>query len=54
MKNVCLMPHVGSASRHTRSMMGDLVADNLVSWFSKGETVTAVPEAKHLAKRKAG
>ncbi|WP_193174844.1 2-hydroxyacid dehydrogenase [Oricola nitratireducens] len=53
MKNVCLMPHVGSASRHTRAMMGDLVADNLVSWFSNGETVTAVPEARHLAKRTA-
>lgn len=54
MRNVCLMPHVGSASRHTRAAMGDLVADNLVSWFSKGETITAVPEAKAkgLAKRK--
>ncbi|QKV20745.1 2-hydroxyacid dehydrogenase [Oricola thermophila] len=51
MRNVCLLPHVGSASVHTRGLMGDLVADNLVSWFSKGETLTAVPEARHLAKR---
>lgn len=56
MRNVCLLPHVGSASRHTRAAMGDLVADNLVSWFDKGETITAVPEAKAkgLEKRKAG
>ena len=54
MKNVCLLPHVGSGSLHTRGLMGDLVADNLVSWFEKGETITAVPEARHLARRKAG
>ncbi|GAB4361707.1 MAG: 2-hydroxyacid dehydrogenase [Oricola sp.] len=52
MRNVCLLPHVGSASRHTRAAMGDLVADNLVSWFSNGEAVTPVPEARHLARRK--
>ncbi|WP_425417080.1 2-hydroxyacid dehydrogenase [Oricola indica] len=56
MKNVCLLPHVGSASQHTRRLMADLVVDNLVSWFSKGEALTAVPEAKSagLAKRKNG
>ncbi|WP_421857076.1 2-hydroxyacid dehydrogenase [Oricola sp.] len=52
MDNVCLLPHVGSASVRTRALMGDLVADNLVSWFTRGETITAVPEAGHLAKRK--
>lgn len=56
MENTFLTPHIGSGSAHTRAAMGDLVADNLVSWFSKGEAVTAVPEAraKGLAKRKAG
>lgn len=54
MKNVCLLPHVGSASQHTRRLMADLVVDNLVSWFSKGEALTAVPEARsaNLSKRK--
>jgi len=46
MENTFLTPHIGSASAHTRAAMGDLVADNLVSWFEKGEAVTPVPEAK--------
>jgi lactate dehydrogenase-like 2-hydroxyacid dehydrogenase len=54
MDNVCLFPHIGSASVHTRALMGDLVADNLVSWFSRGKAVTAIPEARErgLAERK--
>ena len=53
MENTFLTPHIGSGSAHTRAAMGDLVADNLVSWFEKGEAVTPVPEAKKkgLAKR---
>ncbi len=50
--NATLSPHVGSASVHTRNAMADLVVDNLLSWFSKGEPVTAVPETVHVkAKR---
>jgi lactate dehydrogenase-like 2-hydroxyacid dehydrogenase len=50
--NASLLPHVGSASVHTRNAMADLVVDNLVSWFSRGEPVTAVPETAHVeAKR---
>jgi lactate dehydrogenase-like 2-hydroxyacid dehydrogenase len=50
--NASLLPHVGSASVHTRNAMADLVVDNLESWFSKGEPVTAVPETAHVkAKR---
>jgi lactate dehydrogenase-like 2-hydroxyacid dehydrogenase len=50
--NASLLPHVGSASVHTRNAMADLVVDNLESWFSKGEPVTAVPEtARVKAKR---
>lgn len=43
-----LLPHVGSASIHTRNGMADLVVDNLVSWFKKGEPITAVPETAHV------
>src|SRR5581483_652768 len=33
MENTVLLPHVGSASVHTRDAMGQLVVDNLASWF---------------------
>jgi lactate dehydrogenase-like 2-hydroxyacid dehydrogenase len=46
--NASLLPHVGSASIHTRNGMADLVVDNLVSWFSKDQPVTPVPETAHL------
>jgi len=42
--NAVLLPHVGSASEHTRTAMGRLVADNLISWFSQGLPLTPVPE----------
>jgi lactate dehydrogenase-like 2-hydroxyacid dehydrogenase len=42
--NAVLLPHVGSASMHTRDGMGQLVVDNLASWFEKGMPVTPVPE----------
>lgn len=44
MENVVLLPHVGSASVRTRDAMGQLVVDNLISWFDKGEAVTPVAE----------
>lgn len=51
-ENAVLLPHVGSASRHTRQAMADLVVDNLVNWFEKGEALTPVPEtARTSAKR---
>jgi lactate dehydrogenase-like 2-hydroxyacid dehydrogenase len=46
--NACLLPHVGSASVHTRQAMADLVVDNLISWFSEGRALTPVPETLHL------
>jgi lactate dehydrogenase-like 2-hydroxyacid dehydrogenase len=46
--NACLLPHVGSATIHTRKAMADLQVDNLVSWFSKGEAITPVPETRHV------
>lgn len=48
MENVSLLPHVASASIHTRGLMGGLVADNLISWFASGKPVTPVPEAARL------
>ena len=41
---VTLLPHVGSASQATRNAMGQLVVDNLKSWFDTGRPVTPVPE----------
>src|SRR5216683_2151343 len=42
--NVVVLPHVGSATHHTRSIMGQLVVDNLVSWFDGRGPLTPVPE----------
>lgn len=42
--NATVLPHVGSASMHTRRAMGNLVADNLMAWFETGKARTPVPE----------
>jgi lactate dehydrogenase-like 2-hydroxyacid dehydrogenase len=42
--NVVLAPHVGSATHHTRGLMGNLVIENLRSWFEGRGPVTPVPE----------
>lgn len=42
--NAVLLPHVASASLHTRKAMGQLVVDNLKSWFESGKPITPVPE----------
>ena len=42
--NAVLLPHVGSASVHTRNAMGQLVVDNLKSWFRDGKPLTPVPD----------
>lgn len=47
--HVVLLPHVGSASVHTRNAMGQLVVDNLESWFSGNGAITPVPECEALA-----
>ncbi len=46
--NATLLPHVGSASVHTRNAMADLLVDNLLAWFSSGKPLTAVPETAHV------
>lgn len=42
--NVVLLPHAGSASMHTHGAMGQLLVDNLHSWFEQGKPLTPVPE----------
>lgn len=49
--NASLLPHVGSASVHTREAMADLVVDNLAAWFAKGSAVTPVAETVHVKRR---
>jgi lactate dehydrogenase-like 2-hydroxyacid dehydrogenase len=44
MDHIVLLPHVGSASVHTRNAMGQLVVDNLKSWFSGKGPLTPVAE----------
>lgn len=44
MDHVVLLPHVGSASTHTRTAMGQLVADNLLSWAAGRGPLTPVAE----------
>ncbi|TIQ80045.1 MAG: 2-hydroxyacid dehydrogenase, partial [Mesorhizobium sp.] len=49
--NTSLLPHVGSASEHTRRAMADLCVDNLISWFSQGRALTPVPETEKVKAR---
>ena len=50
--NLVLLPHVGSASVHTRNAMAHLCVDNLVSWFSGKGPVTPVPETAAVTRRR--
>jgi lactate dehydrogenase-like 2-hydroxyacid dehydrogenase len=49
--NASLLPHVGSASEHTRRAMADLCVDNLVSWFAERRPLTPVPETINVKAR---
>jgi lactate dehydrogenase-like 2-hydroxyacid dehydrogenase len=42
--NITLLPHVGSASTHTRNAMGQLVVDNLAAFAAGQPPKTPVPE----------
>ncbi len=44
MEQVVLLPHVGSASVHTRQAMDQLVVDNLLAWADGRPPLTPVPE----------
>lgn len=50
--NVSLLPHVASASVHTRNAMADLVVDNLLGWFGNGVVKTPVPETPVKGERR--
>jgi lactate dehydrogenase-like 2-hydroxyacid dehydrogenase len=47
--NTVLLPHVGSASIHTRNGMGQLVVDNLAAYAAKKVPPTPVPETPFKA-----
>ncbi|NUS21276.1 MAG: 2-hydroxyacid dehydrogenase [Mesorhizobium sp.] len=49
--NTSLLPHVGSASEHTRRAMADLCVDNLVTWFTERRPLTPVPETVNVKAR---
>jgi lactate dehydrogenase-like 2-hydroxyacid dehydrogenase len=42
--NAVLLPHVGSASVHTRHAMGQRVVDNLIAWNEGKPPISPVPE----------
>ncbi len=44
--NAVLLPHLGSASVHTRDGMGQLVVDNLTAYVAKKPPLTPVPETQ--------
>jgi len=41
--NAVLLPHVGSATRHSRTAMANLVVDNLLSWVDGDGPLTPTP-----------
>ncbi|MBS3651036.1 2-hydroxyacid dehydrogenase [Pseudaminobacter sp. 19-2017] len=43
-----VLPHIGSASVRTRNAMGQLLVNNLMSWFERNEAVTPVIESVPL------
>ena len=48
--NAVLLPHVGSASIHTRDGMGQLVVDNLLAWGAGRPPLTPVAETPWTGK----
>jgi lactate dehydrogenase-like 2-hydroxyacid dehydrogenase len=51
MDNVVLLPHLGSASVYTRTLMDQLVVDNLLAWGTGKPPLTPVPETPWPPKR---
>jgi lactate dehydrogenase-like 2-hydroxyacid dehydrogenase len=44
MENVVLVPHIGTATHHTRGLMAELLIRNVMSWFDGNGPVTPVAE----------
>jgi lactate dehydrogenase-like 2-hydroxyacid dehydrogenase len=42
--NATLLPHIASATAHTRRAVADLCVNNLVAWFGEGRPLTPVAE----------
>lgn len=40
--NAVLLPHIGTATHHTRQRMGELLVANVVSWFTRKIAITPV------------
>ena len=51
MEHIVLLPHVASGSHYTRRAMGQLVVDNLKSWFAGKGALTPVMETPWPPKR---
>jgi lactate dehydrogenase-like 2-hydroxyacid dehydrogenase len=51
LEHVVLLPHIASASVHTRNAMGKLVADNLISWFDGKGPLSPVPETPFMGRQ---
>ena len=51
MDNVVLLPHVASASHHTRMLMGNLVADNIIAWLKGKGPLTPVAETPYKRRK---
>jgi lactate dehydrogenase-like 2-hydroxyacid dehydrogenase len=49
MDNAVLLPHVASGTVHTRTAMGQLQVDNLISWFDGRGALTPVAETAAVA-----
>lgn len=52
--NRMLLPHVGSASQHTRNRMGQLMVDNLICYANAKPPITPVPETPFMGWCRAG
>lgn len=51
MENVVLLPHIGTATHHTRGLMAQLVIDNVISWFEGKGPITPVAETPVPARK---
>jgi lactate dehydrogenase-like 2-hydroxyacid dehydrogenase len=49
--NACLVPHIASATVHTRRAMGDLTFGNLEAWFREGRALTPVAETSGIVRK---
>ena len=48
--NVVVLPHIGTATHHTRGLMRQLVVDNVNSWFDGKGAITPVPETPQASR----